>query len=259
MNGFSSAPGWLLRAIGSALIAAAASVPVFAADVPVAVAANFAGPIEAIAKAFEADSGHKLVVATGATGKFYAQIKSGAPFEVLLSADQQTPARLVDEGLAVGSSRFTYAIGRLVLWSTKPGFVDDQGAVLSRGGFERLAIADQALAPYGAAAVEVLKARGVYERLQPKLVTGASIAQAHQFVDSGNAELGFVALSQVIAPGRPAGGSMWRVPASMHAPLQQDAVLLKPGQGRAAATAFLAFLRSAKARELIAASGYETE
>jgi molybdate transport system substrate-binding protein len=258
MNVFSLRPG-LWRAIASALIAAAASVPALAADVPVAVAANFAGPIEAIAKAFEAGSGHKLVVATGATGKFYAQIRSGAPFEVLLSADQQTPAKLADEGLAVGTSRFTYAIGRLVLWSTKPGFVDDQGAVLSRGGFERLAIADPALAPYGAAAVEVLKARGVYERLQPKLVIGASIAQAQQFVDSGNAELGFVASSQVIAPGRPAGGSMWRVPASMHAPLQQDAVLLKPGQGRPAATAFLAFLRSAEARGLIAAYGYETE
>jgi molybdate transport system substrate-binding protein len=257
MNAFSSRLG--LRAIGSALIAFAASVSAVAADVPVAVAANFAGPIEAIAKAFEAESGHKLVVSTGATGKFYAQIRSAAPFEVLLSADQQTPVKLVDEGLAVGTSRFTYAIGRLVLWSTKPGFVDDQGAVLSRGGFERLAIADPALAPYGAAAVDVLKARGVYDKLKPKLVIGASIAQAQQFVDSGNAELGFVALSQVMAPGRPPSGSTWRVPASLHAPLQQDAVLLKPGQGRPAAAAFLAFLRSAKARELIAAYGYETE
>jgi molybdate transport system substrate-binding protein len=245
--------------IGAALIGFAASVSAVAADVPVAVAANFAGPIEAIANAFEAESGHKLLVSTGATGKFYAQIQSGAPFEVLLSADQPTPAKLIAEGLAVKESRFTYAIGRLVLWSTKPGLVDEQGAVLLRSGFERLAIADPALAPYGAAAVEVMKARGVYERLQPKLVIGSSIAQAHLFVASGNAELGFVALSQVIAPGQPASGSMWRVPASLHAPLQQDAVLLKPGQGRPAAAAFLAFLRSAKARELIAAYGYETE
>jgi molybdate transport system substrate-binding protein len=257
MNVFFSGIGW--RGIGAALIAVAVSASALAADVPVAVAANFAGPIDAIAKAFEAESGHKLVVSTGATGKFYAQIHSGAPFEVLLSADQQTPARLVDEGLAVKESRFTYAIGRLALWSTKPGLVDEQGAVLSRSGFERLAIADPALAPYGAAAVQVLKARGVYERLQPKLVIGSSIAQAHQFVDSGNAELGFVALSQVVAPGRAAAGSLWRVPASLHAPLQQDAVLLKAGQGRPAAAALLAFLRSAKARELIAAYGYETE
>jgi molybdate transport system substrate-binding protein len=264
MNLFSLRSGWrtILHTAAAAIAAFAAfaaSAAAVAADVPVAVAANFAGPIEAIAKAFEAESGHKLLVSTGATGKFYAQIRSGAPFEVLLSADQSTPAKLIDEGLAAKESRFTYAIGRLVLWSTKPGLVDDQGAVLSRGGFERLAIADPALAPYGAAAVEVMKARGVYDRLQPRLVIGSSIAQAQQFVDSGNAELGFVALSQVIAPGRLAPGSMWRVPASLHAPLQQDAVLLKPGQGRPAAAAFLAFLRSAKARELIAAYGYETE
>ena len=179
----------------------------------VAVAANFAAPMARIAEDFTAATGHTLKLSSGATGKFYAQIVAGAPFEVLLAADDETPKKLVDEGHAVAGSHFTYAIGRLVLWSATPGFVDDQGAVLAPGRFAHLAIANPKVAPYGAAAMEVLRARGLADALAPKLVTGESIAQAFQFVSTGNAELGFVALSQVQVPGKPAAGSHWLVPA----------------------------------------------
>ena len=169
-----------------------------AGEVQVAVAANFAGPLARIAEGFAKVSGHTLKLSSGATGKFYAQVVAGAPFEVLLAADDETPRRLLTEGHGVPGSAFTYAIGRLVLWSARPGFVDDQGAVLAGSGFEHLAIANPKVAPYGQAAVQVLKARGQLERLTPRLVTGETIAQAYQFVATGNAELGFVALSRCV-------------------------------------------------------------
>lgn len=226
------------------------------ADVQVAVAANFAGTLQKLVPAFEAKSGHRVVVISGATGKFFAQIRNGAPFDVLLSADDETPARLEREGLAVAGSRFTYAEGRLVLWSARPHGVDAQGDVLQQGRFDHVAIANPRLAPYGLAAEETLRALGLYARLQPKLVMGENIAQAYQFVFTGNAELGFVARSQVYEAGKLRAGSAWEVPASLHTPIRQDAVLLEKGRNNPAATALLQYLRSDPARAVIAAAGY---
>ena len=233
--------------------------PVRAADVSVAVASNFAAPMQEIAAAFERATGHRAVVAIGSTGRFYSQVRNGAPFQLLLSADDETPARLEREGLAVAGTRFTYAIGRLVLWSASADRVDPRGEVLRQDGIDRLAIADPRIAPYGAAAMQVLEHLGLARQLSPRLVQGESIAQTHQFVATGNAALGFVAWSQVQAQGRLASGSGWLVPAGMHAPLRQDAVLLQPGRDRPAALALAAFLRSDAARTIIRAHGYELE
>ena len=228
-----------------------------AAEVVVAVAANFAGPLTKIAEGFTAATGHVVKSSAGATGKFYTQITAGgAPFEVLIAADDETPKKLVAEGHGVAGSNFTYAIGQLVLWSAQPGLVDDQGAVLGSGKFNKIAIANPKIAPYGAAGVEVIKAKGLADALTPKLVTGDSIAQAYQFVASGNAELGFVALSQVAVPGKPVQGSMWRVPQSMYGEIRQDAVLLKAGEKNPAAAALLNYLKSAPAKDVIASYGY---
>ena len=246
-------------AVASTVIAMAVAVPgghAHAAEVKVAVAANFAGPMARIAETFTAATGHTVVLSSGSTGKFYTQIRSGAPFEVFLAADDETPKRLIDEGHAVAGTGFTYAVGRLVLWSTRADLVDDQGAVLQGGGFAHLAIANPKTAPYGAAAMQVMTARGLADALTPKLVTAESIAQAYQFVHTGNAELGFVALSQVAVPGKPDVGSRWLVPQSLHQPIQQDAVLLKPGANSAAARALLEHLKSAPVKELIRSYGY---
>lgn len=225
-------------------------------EVPVAVAANFTAPFNQLAPAFEKATGHKLVASFGSTGKFYAQIKNGAPFEVLLAADDETPAKLMKEGAAVPGSAFSYAIGRLVLWSPKPGVVDEQGAVLKAGGFEHLALTNPRLAPYGAAAVETLKALGVYDQIAPRLVTAETTVQAQQFISSGNAALGFVALSQVLKDGR-IEGSSWTVPAHLHTPIRQDAVLLNAGQGKAGPAALLKYLQGAPAQAVIKSYGYE--
>lgn len=235
------------------LLAAAAH----AETVAVAVAANFSAPMQRIAAEFEKDTGHRAELSLGATGKFYAQVRNGAPFEVLLSADDVTPARLAAEGAAVAESRFTYAIGRLALWSARPAFVDAQGEVLAKGRFERLAIANPKTAPYGAAAIEALGRLRLLDTLKLKFVQGENIAQTQQFVASGNAELGFVALSQVWRDGALSSGSAWIVPAALHAPLRQDAVLLLPGRAKPAALALLDYLRGAKARALIRGFGYE--
>jgi len=228
-----------------------------AGEVQVAVAANFTAPMEQIAEAFAQDTGHKAVLAFGATGKFYAQIANGAPFEVLLAADDDTPARLEAEKQAVPGTRFTYATGKLVLWSAREGYVDSQGKVLRKGGFARLAIANPKTAPYGAAAVETLTRLQLYGRLQPKLVQGENIAQAHQFVSTGNAELGFVALSQVSRDGKFTSGSGWIVPASLHSPIRQDAVILGKGAANPAAKALADYLKSEKAKGIIRAYGYD--
>jgi len=226
-------------------------------EVQVAVAANFTAPSKLIAAGFEKETGHKAALSFGATGKFYAQIRNGAPFEVLLAADDETPARLEREGAAVPGSRFTYATGRLVLWSPRPGFVDDQGKVLRSAAFRHLAIANPKLAPYGAAAVEVLAGLKLLDALQPRFVQAENIAQAHQFVASGNAELGFVALSQVMKDGRLGEGSAWIVPAGLHQPIRQDAVLLDKGRGKPAAEAWLNYLRGGAAKAMIKTFGYE--
>ena len=228
-----------------------------AADVTVAVAANFTAPMQKIAEAFAQDTGHKAVLAFGATGKFYAQIKNGAPFQVLLAADNETPAKLEKEGFAVAGTRFTYATGRLVLWSAQPGVVDDKGDVLRTSQDGKVALADPKLAPYGAAAIETMTQLGLLERLQPRFVQGENIAQAYQFVATGNAPMGFVALSQVMVDGRIAKGSAWVVPAKLHAPILQDAVLLNPGKDNPAALALTRYLRGEKARAIILSYGYE--
>lgn len=228
-----------------------------AADVQVAVAANFAGPFQKIAADFAAETGHTAISITGSTGKFFTQIKEGAPFEVLLAADDETPKKLEDAGLTVKGQRFTYAKGKLALWSASAGYVDAQGAVLSKGAFNRLAIANPKLAPYGAAAVEALKALGLYDSLLPKIVQGDNIAQTQQFIATGNVELGFVALSQVQVPGKAAVGSWWVIPAKLYAPILQDAVLLQKGQTNPAASALLHYLQSDKARAVIRSYGYE--
>lgn len=246
-----------MKRLASLLAILACSAAANAGEVQVAVAANFAGPMEKLADEFQKDSGHKAVVATGATGKFYAQIKNGAPFEVLLAADDETPARLEKEGQAVAGSRFTYAVGRLVLWSAKDNYVDAGGNVLKTGDFKHLSIANPKTAPYGAAALSTLERLGLRDRLQPRIVQGENIAQAWQFASTGNAELGFVAQSQVWRDGRFTSGSGWIVPASMHDPIRQDAALLNKGAGNPAARALLQYLRSDKAKALIRSFGYE--
>lgn len=242
----------------AALLALGATLAVHAAEVQVAVAANFAGAMKALAADFEKATGHRAVLASGATGKFYAQIRSGAPFDVFLAADDETPARLDKEGAAVPGSRFTYATGKLVLWSAKPDLVDARGEVLQNGRFAHIALAAPKLAPYGAAAVETMTRLGVLARLAPKFVQGESIGQTFGFVSSGNAELGFVALSQVWEKGKLKSGSAWIVPAELHAPLRQDAVLLVRGKDNAAAVALMAFLKSDAAKAVIRSFGYET-
>lgn len=229
-----------------------------AGEASIAVAANFTVPMQKIAAAFEQQTGHKASLAFGSTGKFHAQIRNGAPFHVLLAADDETPLRLEREGHVAPGSRFTYATGRLVLWSATPGLVDPQGEVLrNKGRFRRLAIADPKLAPYGAAAMQALDKLGLAQALAPRLVQGESIGQTFQFVATGNAELGFVALSQVMAEGRIGKGSAWLVPAQLHAPIRQDAALLAQGRDNPAAAALMDFLRSEPARAIIRAHGYE--
>ena len=237
----------------SSLLPALLAATAMADEVRVAVAANFAAPMEKIAAEFARDTGHKAVLSSGATGKFYAQIRNGAPFEVLLAADDETPARLERENLA--GSRFTYAIGRLALWSPKPGYVDPQGEVLKNSGFRHLAVANPKLAPYGRAAREVLEKMALWQPLQPRLVLGESIAQTWQFVASGNAELGFVALSQIKTGDGEPPGSFWIVPQTLHAPIRQDAALL--AKGKPAAEQLMKYLKSDKAKAIIRRYGYE--
>ena len=213
--------------------------------------------MQKIARAFEQDTGHKALLAFGATGSFYAQIKNGAPFQVLLAADKDTPARLEKDGVSVTGTRFTYAIGKLVLWSKQAGLVDDKGDVLRKGRFDKLAIASPKLAPYGAAAIETLTKLGLLAQLKPKFVEGSNIGQTFQFVVSENAALGFVALSQVFADGRVTEGSAWIVPESFYTPIRQDAVLLNSGKDNTAATALLSYLKTEKAQAIIRAYGYE--
>jgi molybdate transport system substrate-binding protein len=229
---------------------------VYADTTLVAVAANFTKPMNEIAAAFEKSTGHTAQLSFGASGKFVSQFENGAPFEVFLSADDKNPLKLEQSGLAVPGSRFTYAIGKLALWSSTANYVDDQGKILSSGGFKHLAVADPKLAPYGAAALEVLKNKGLLEKLQPLFVHGENIAQTHEFISTGNAELGFVALSQVIDNGKIAKGSGWIVPENLHSPILQDAILLKTGANNPAALALLDFLKSAPALAIIHKYGY---
>ncbi len=243
--------------IAPALLALCASLPAHAGEVQVAVAANFAAPMRAIAADFEKSTGHKAVLSSGSTGKFYAQIRNGAPFDVFLAADDETPARLDQESATVPGSRFTYAIGKLVLWSANPDLVDGKGDVLRAAKFSRLALAAPKLAPYGAAAVETIARLGLLNQLTPKFVQGESIGQTFGFVSTGNAELGFVALSQVWEGGRLKSGSAWIVPAELHDPIRQEAVLLARAKDNPAAAALMAFLKTDGAKTLIRSFGYD--
>lgn len=233
------------------------SASVLAGEVQVAVAANFTAPLQAIAREFAQDSGHTLVAAFGATGQLYAQIQNGAPFEVFLAADASTPARLERQGLGLAGSRFTYATGRLVLWSATADYLDGSDAVLKQGQFRHLAIANPKAAPYGLAATQVLARLGLREALQSKLVEGQSITQTLQFVSTGNAELGFVALAQVYKDGQITGGSAWVVPVELYEPIRQDALILKRGENNPAATALVEYLKGPQAAEIIRSHGYQ--
>ncbi|MES2283363.1 MAG: molybdate ABC transporter substrate-binding protein [Pseudomonadota bacterium] len=245
------------RFVSALLLAALSCASALADEVQVAVAANFTAPMKRIAADFEKDTGHKATLAFGATGRFYAQITSGAPFEVFLAADDETPAKLEKQGSAVSGSRFTYATGKLVLWSAQPGVVDAQGGVLKKNAFSKIAIAAPKLAPYGAAAVETMTNLGLMATLEPKLVTGESIGQAFSFISTGNAELGFVALSQVVEDGKIKSGSGWIVPDNLHSPIRQDAVLLTKGKGNIAAVALMAYLKTDKAKAVTRSFGYQ--
>ena len=242
----------IARRLLAALIVLAAA-PVMAGETQVAVAANFTEPAKEIAAVFQRATGDTAVLSFGASGAFYTQMAHGAPFEVFLSADAERPQKAEAEGLAVPGSRFTYAVGRLVLYSAKPGLVDEKGAVLRGGRFDHLAIADPATAPYGLAATQVIAKFGLTGALTPKIVRGSSITQAYQFVATGAAELGFVAQSQVAGV---TGGSRWLVPARDHAPIVQQAVLLKTGAANPAAAAFVRFLKGREARAIIERYGY---
>lgn len=246
-----------LQLLGLALAAVSLSLSTTAAaaaETHVAVAANFTEPAKEVAAAFKASTGHTAVLNFGSSGQFYAQMARGAPFEVFMSADADRPKKAEQDGLGVLGTRFTYATGRLVLFSKTPGLVDAAGAVLASGRFNKIAIADPTSAPYGVAAIQTMRKLGVYDQAAPKIVTGSSITQAYQFVATGAAEVGFVAYSQVIAE---PGGSRWLVPATYHPPIQQQAILLKTGEKNPAARAFIAFLKTPPAVAIIRRYGYE--
>lgn len=244
-----------MKSLGSAFLFLALGLSATAADeVNVAVAANFTRPVEEIGAAFTAQTGHVPIFSFGATGALYTQITQGAPFQVFLAADSKTPARAIVDGLGAEGTGFTYAVGKAVLYS--PTFdVTDGEAVLQAGAFSHVAIADPATAPYGAAAVAIIDKLGLTAALRPKQVVGSNISQTLQFVDSGNAELGFVALSQVVDKPAP---QVWHVPAELYDPILQDAVLLETGADRPAAAAFLEFLKGPEAAAVIARYGYDT-
>ena len=224
-----------------------------AETVNVAVAANFTKVAEELAPMFKAETGHDVVYSFGATGQLYTQATQGAPFEVFLSADDVRPTKSIEDGIGVDGTVFTYAIGALALYSTSLDLSDGK-AILEGGDFEKLAIADPEAAPYGRAATEALAALGLTEAVAPKLVTGENITQTLQFIESGNAELGFVAASQVVGK-----SGVWLVPADLFEPIRQDAVLLKTGEANPAATAFIDFLKSDTAVAVIEKAGYVVE
>ncbi len=230
--------------------------PALAEQALVAVAANFVPPFREVAMEFEKATGHTVQVASGSSGAFFTQIKNGAPFEVFFSADNERPKLLEDEGLGVKGSRFTYAIGRLVLWSPDPNLVKGEDTLRSEK-FKHLAIADPKTAPYGVAAKQAMQKLGVWEAVQPRLVLGESLGQTIGFIESGNAELGFLALSQVLDPKMKGKGGRWDVPSNLHEPIQQDVVLLAKGKDNPAAKALMEFIGGPQATAIIERYGYE--
>lgn len=247
----------LLSSLSALLWVAFTHTAAHAAEAQVAVAANFAEPIKAIAAVLEKTTGHTLKISTGASGAFYTQIKNGAPFDVFLSADNERPEMLEKDGLAQPGTRFTYATGKLVLWSVKPGRVDGQGAVLKAADLGKVAFANPKTAPYGAAALQVLDKLGLKDALAPKLVQGESIGQTFNFVKTGNADVGFVALSQVLEGGQLKEGSMWVIPQTQYDAIRQDAVLLKRGANNEAAKELFKLLQSPNIKDLIRSYGYD--
>ena len=247
----------LLSSLCALLMATLAHASALAAEARVAVAANFAEPMKAIAAVLQKTTGHTLKISTGASGAIYTQIRNGAPFDAFLSADDERPALLEKDGLAQPGTRFTYATGKLVLWSARPGRVDAQGAVLKAADLGKVAFANPKTAPYGAAALQVLDRLGLRDALTPKLVQGESIGQTFNFVKTGNADVGFVAMSQVLDGGQLKEGSMWVVPQASYDPIRQDAVLLKKGVGNEAAKALLQLLQSPNIKDLIRSYGYD--
>ena len=239
------------------LVAIGFSSVASADEVQVAVAANFTAPMKVIAANFEKETGHKVTASFGSTGKFYAQIQNGAPFDVFLAADDETPAKLEKQSGIVAGSRFTYATGKLVLWSSQEGYVDDKGEVLKKNAFSKIALAQPKLAPYGLAAEETMKKLGLYDALSPKFVVGESIGQTFTFISTGNAQLGFVALSQVFEDNKLKSGSAWFVPANLHNPIRQDAVILTRGKDNKAAAEFTKYLKSEPVKTLIRTYGYD--
>ena len=233
-----------------------AVTPALAEQVLVAVAANFVPPFREVAMEFEKATGHNVQVASGSSGNFYAQIKNGAPFDVFFSADNERPKLLEDEGLGVKGSRFTYAIGRLVLWSPDPNLVKGEDTLRSES-FKHLAIANPKTAPYGVAAMQAIQKLGLWEGLQPRLVMGENLGQTMGFIESGNAELGFLALSQVMDPKMKGKGGRWDVPINLHEPIQQDVVLLAKGKENPAAKTLMEFMGGPQATAIIERYGYE--
>ncbi len=243
----------LLRVLATVHMLTLGSSQIMADEIRLAVASNFSDTIKVLSQRFTAATGHKVTVSLGSTGKHYAQIKHGAPFHAFFAADSRRPKLLESEQVALPGSRFTYAVGKIVLWSPKAGYVDADTQVLKQGKFRHLAIANPKLAPYGKAAREILQTREIWNQLRGRMVRGENIGQTFQFVKSGNAELGFVAYSQVKRPGQPLTGSIWIVPQSLYSPIRQQAVLLKDNPP---ARAFMQFVRSKQALEVIQAYGY---
>ncbi|MEW6682065.1 MAG: molybdate ABC transporter substrate-binding protein [Nitrospirota bacterium] len=242
-------------AVTSLLVVISLAIPARADQVTAAVAANFLPAFRSIAIEFERATGHRVQAIPGSSGRFYGQIRNGAPFDVFFSADQKRPQRLEDEGFAVRGSRFTYAIGRLVLWSPDSALVS--GATTLRSGrFKYVAMANPQLAPYGAAAQQVMMNLGLWNQLQPHIVRGESLGQTMGFITSGNAQMGFVALSQVVNSAMNPGGSRWEIPFDLYDPIDQDAVLLAKGRSNVAAGALLEYVRGHDARRIIERFGY---
>lgn len=244
--------GLLVASFALLVLSAAGAPPAFAGQVNVAVAANFTDTAKELAALFKEKTGHEAILSFGSTGQLYTQITQDAPFQVFLSADDVRSKKAVDDGLAVPESRFVYAVGKLVLWSRSLDLSKAED-ILKAGSFSKIAIANPAAAPYGAAAIDTMKALQVYDALQPKIVQGNNISQTQQFIDTGNAELGFIALAQLVGS---EAGSRWLVPQTLYKPIRQEAVLLKKGAANEAAVAFAAFLKSAEARALIEKYGY---
>jgi molybdate transport system substrate-binding protein len=259
METFMRLKGSFVLGLAVVALSLGALPPARAETTVVAVAANFAGAAEALAEAFAKHGGGTVTLTTGSTGKLYAQIKEGSPFDIILSADAKTPERLESEGGAVGGTRFTYAIGRLTLWSAMPDVVgSDAAATLMRDDVRFVAIANPDLAPYGVAAKEALTSLGLWEAIQTKIVMGQNIGQVYSLADSGAATVAFVATSALDAPGQEPRGSRFDVPQDLFNPIRQDAVLLKAGADDAVAKAFLDYLKTEEAKSIIKTFGYGT-